>query len=63
MYLVGLPFTEAGLTETRSGGTPYGASHVASVSGHGELSTSERELASALGTRVAALAARLQAGR
>jgi NAD(P)H dehydrogenase (quinone) len=63
MYLVGLPFTEPGLTETRSGGTPYGASHVASLSGQGELSASERELASALGTRVAALAARLQAGR
>jgi NAD(P)H dehydrogenase (quinone) len=60
MYLVGLPFTEPGLTHTRSGGTPYGASHVAAVSGHGELSESERELARALGTRVAALAARLQ---
>ena len=29
MYLVGLPFTERGLADTRSGGTPYGASHVA----------------------------------
>jgi NAD(P)H dehydrogenase (quinone) len=60
MYLVGLPFTEPGLTDTRSGGTPYGASHVAALSGHGQLSDSERELARALGTRVAALAARLQ---
>jgi NAD(P)H dehydrogenase (quinone) len=60
MYLVGLPFTEPGLTDTRSGGTPYGASHVAALSGHGQLSESERELARALGTRVAALAARLQ---
>jgi NAD(P)H dehydrogenase (quinone) len=60
MYLVGLPYSERGLTETRSGGTPYGASHVAVVSGHGELSDSERELARALGSRVAALAARLQ---
>src|ERR1700679_3740496 len=31
MYLVGLPYTEAGLTDTRSGGTPYGASHVAAL--------------------------------
>jgi NAD(P)H dehydrogenase (quinone) len=60
MYLVGLPYTERGLTDTRSGGTPYGASHVASLSGHGELSDSERGLARALGARVAALAARLQ---
>jgi NAD(P)H dehydrogenase (quinone) len=59
MYLVGLPFTERGLTDTRSGGTPYGASHVAALSGHGELSEIERELGRALGARVATLAARL----
>src|SRR5882672_9069569 len=59
MFLVGLPFSEAGLAATRSGGTPYGASHVASLSGAGELSESERDLARALGLRVAGLAARL----
>ncbi len=62
MYLVGLPYSEPGLTETRSGGSPYGASHVATVSGHGELSEAERDLARALGARVAALASRLQGG-
>ncbi len=60
MYLVGLPFSERGLTDTRSGGTPYGASHVALISGHGQLSETEAELARALGARVAALAGRLQ---
>ena len=60
MYLVGLPYSENGLTVTRSGGTPYGASHVAALSGHGELSDSERELARALGLRVATLADRLR---
>lgn len=60
MYLVGLPYSERGLSDTRSGGTPYGASHVAVVSGQGELADSERELAQALGKRVAALAQRLQ---
>jgi NAD(P)H dehydrogenase (quinone) len=59
MVLVGLPYTERGLTETRSGGTPYGASHVAGVSGHGALSEIERELARTLGARVATLASRL----
>jgi NAD(P)H dehydrogenase (quinone) len=59
MYLVGLPFTEAALTDTRSGGTPYGASHVAALTPHGELSEHESALARALGTRVAALADRL----
>jgi NAD(P)H dehydrogenase (quinone) len=62
MFLVGLPFSEAGLAATRSGGTPYGASHVASLSGAGALSESERELARALGMRVAKLAARLGSG-
>src|SRR5271156_3598729 len=60
MYLVGLPYSERGLTDTRGGGTPYGASHVATISGHGELSESERELARALGSRVAELSRRLQ---
>jgi NAD(P)H dehydrogenase (quinone) len=60
MYLVGLPFSERGLSDTRSGGTPYGESHVANLSGHGELSESERELARALGSRVAALSRRLR---
>jgi NAD(P)H dehydrogenase (quinone) len=61
MYLVGLPFTERGLHDSRGGGTPYGASHVVENSGHGELSEAERELARALGARVATLAARLVA--
>jgi NAD(P)H dehydrogenase (quinone) len=60
MYLVGLPYSEPGLTETESGGTPYGASHVAARSGHGTLSDTERDLARALGARVAALASRLK---
>ncbi len=60
MVVVGLPFTERGLAETRSGGTPYGASHVAAVSGGGELSPIEQQLARALGARVATLASRLE---
>jgi NAD(P)H dehydrogenase (quinone) len=62
MYLVGLPYSERGLTQTRGGGTPYGAGHVADISGAGELSDMERELARALGARVAALARRLSRG-
>jgi NAD(P)H dehydrogenase (quinone) len=60
MYIVGLPYTERALSETRSGGSPYGASQVAGVSGHGALSDSERDLARALGARVAELASRLK---
>src|SRR5580698_6258770 len=50
MYLVGLPYTERALNETRSGGTPYGPSHVAvSATAAGVLTDSERALAQALG--------------
>lgn len=59
MYLVGLPYTLPSLSETRAGGSPYGASHVALISGAAELAPAEAELARALGARVAALAARL----
>jgi NAD(P)H dehydrogenase (quinone) len=58
MYLVGLPFTAEALNRTRTGGTPYGASHLAMASG-GQgpvLSEEERELARLLGRRVAELA-------
>jgi NAD(P)H dehydrogenase (quinone) len=59
MYLVGLPYTEPGLHQTRSGGTPYGASHVAGSEEQPALTDDERSLAQALGKRVASLAVRL----
>src|SRR5580692_382528 len=52
MVLVGLPYTEVALHQTRSGGTPYGASHVSGLAG-GALSADEAQLAQALGRRVA----------
>jgi multimeric flavodoxin WrbA len=33
MFIVGLPYTEAALSTTREGGTPYGASHVSGSEG------------------------------
>src|SRR5579863_6915425 len=61
MYLVGLPYSERALSTTRSGGTPYGASHV--VEGQQGLSEDQRMLAQALGRRVAQLAATLRQQR
>ena len=63
MVLAGLPFTQPELPATRSGGTPYGASHVTSASTDGQLSAEESQLARALGRRVAMLAQALKAGR
>jgi NAD(P)H dehydrogenase (quinone) len=59
MYLVGLPYTERALSDTRSGGTPYGASHFGAQGAVPQLSEEERALAQALGRRVASLALRL----
>ncbi len=58
MVLMGLPYTETALRETRSGGTPYGASHVQTELG--ELSLEEKTLCKALGARLAQTAIRLQ---
>ena len=57
----GIPFTEAALNTTRSGGTPYGASHVAGVNDEPQPTDEEAQLARALGRRVATLAAKLSA--
>ncbi|HUN27976.1 MAG TPA: NAD(P)H:quinone oxidoreductase [Steroidobacteraceae bacterium] len=62
MYLVGVPYTEAALSATRAGGTPYGASHVAGADGPRPLSPEEQTIAQLLGRRVAELASRLRAG-
>jgi NAD(P)H dehydrogenase (quinone) len=62
MLLLGLPYTEAALSATQSGGTPYGASHVAGNQGENPISEHERVLARALGRRLADTARRLQAG-
>jgi NAD(P)H dehydrogenase (quinone) len=56
MYVVGLPFTAEAMNRTRTGGTPYGASHFASTRGDVRLSDDERELAQLLGRRVAEVA-------
>jgi NAD(P)H dehydrogenase (quinone) len=59
MYLVGLPYTEPALTRTQSGGSPYGASHVAQHHATPTLTDDEQTLARLLGERVATLAAQL----
>ena len=57
--IVGIPFTEPLLSSTRSGGTPYGASHVAGAQDDPQPTDEEAALARALGRRLAGIAARL----
>ena len=59
MLIVGLPYTEPGLMATASGGTPYGASHVAGAASDRAVDETEKALCIALGRRLADVARRL----
>ncbi len=59
MVIVGLPYTEPDLNATRSGGTPYGATHVAGTANDRAVTDEELRLAFALGKRLAAVARKL----
>ncbi len=61
MLIVGVPYSEPALLDTRSGGTPYGASHHAGNDNQNAISDHERRVAHTLGRRLAATAVR-QAG-
>jgi len=56
MIIVGQPYDEPALTQTRSGGTPYGASHLAAGEHPEQLSPEETTLCQSLGQRLARLA-------
>jgi NAD(P)H dehydrogenase (quinone) len=56
MLVAGLPYSEAGLMSTQSGGTPYGASHWAGNDNNRPLDDKEASLCRALGRRVASFA-------
>jgi len=61
MLVLGIPYTESDLMTTTSGGSPYGASHVAPHGSAVRLTDEERRLAVALGKRLATTALRLAA--
>lgn len=61
MVIIGLPYSEPDLTTTRSGGTPYGASHVAGLTSDAAISEEEKKLCIALGKRLAEAALKLSA--
>ena len=62
MLIVGLPYSEPGLTTMElSGGTPYGATHVAGTNNDLPVSDNEKTLCIAAGKRLALTAKKLSA--
>ena len=59
MLLAGIPYSEPGLSETKTGGTPYGASHVSNEKKESVLSDEEKNIGFAMGARVAKIASKL----
>ncbi len=60
MLLLGLPYGERDLLTTRTGGTPYGPTHLTGGDDDRPLSDEERRLCLALGRRLAETARRLR---
>ncbi|MDF2939849.1 MAG: tryptophan repressor-binding protein [Gammaproteobacteria bacterium] len=58
--IVGVPYSEAALSSTLTGGTPYGPSHVGGAKNDRPMSDDEKTLAHALGLRLATLAKKLK---
>ena len=60
MVITGVPYSTAALMTTKTGGTPYGASHVAGVDNQNAISNDEHVISLALGKRIAELAVALK---
>lgn len=58
--IIGIPYSEADLNTTTSGGTPYGATHVTGPDGKKPITEEEQRLCFAMGKRLAELALRLK---
>jgi NAD(P)H dehydrogenase (quinone) len=59
MITCGTPYSVKELNETKSGGTPYGASHVENFNSSNELTREEYEIAKKSGMRIASLIKKL----
>ncbi len=60
MLLMGLPYTEPSLMTTSGGGSPYGATHWSGIAGDKQMGDDSRQLAIALGKRLAQTALKCQ---
>ena len=61
MVIMGVPYSEPALMSTRSGGTPYGASHVAGIESNIKITEDEKQICMTMGARLAELSLKLSA--
>ena len=59
MILVGVPYSIPELAKTKTGGTPYGASHVNGHNNHNDISEEEKSICFAQGARLAKITVKL----
>ena len=59
MLFAGVPYSTKELSDTTSGGTPYGPSHVASAASSNEITPEEKAIAQSLGKRIALIASQI----
>lgn len=59
MMMLGIPYSEASLSSTKTGGTPYGASHIGGAMDDQPISDDEKKLCLSLGKRLAETALKL----
>ena len=59
MLFTGVPYSTKELSDTTSGGTPYGPSHVASATSSNEITPEEKAIAQSLGKRIALIASQI----
>jgi len=61
MVIMGVPYSVPELSSTKTGGTPYGPSHVAGESNKAPISEDEKKICLAMGKRLAETALKLSA--
>jgi len=63
MLLMGVPYSEEGLYDTKAGGTPYGATHLAKQRDQTAIDSTEQSIARAQGERLGRCALQLGVNR
>ena len=59
MVLVGVPYSTPSLSNTKGGGTPYGASHIGGEKNNSPISDDEKSICITQGVRLAEIAKKL----